>query len=411
MPKEPLRIAVVTETYPPEVNGVARTMGQMVEALHARGHCIELTRPAQSHDTDRGRRDAAGFTEHLVHGIPIPCYSELRMGAAWPRTLGERWRDRRPDVVHIVTEGPLGWAALLAARRAGIPVSSGFHTNFEAYSRHYGIGVLSGAVDGMLRSLHNRCDATIVPTAEMRRSLEARGYERLAVVGRGIDTALFCPERRSASLRNAWGCEADEPVVLHVGRLAPEKNLALFVRAALAVTQLRPRTRVVLVGDGPEAAALRAAHPGFVFAGTRRGEDLAAHYASADLFLFPSVTETFGNVTTEALASGLAVAAYDYAAAREHIVDGESGLLAPLGDAEAFVEAARTLVRSPQTVARLRRGAAVVGRRMGWGKVIDELERVLRGVAQSVPGHSAASPADLPKPETTLASGPYWYWF
>ena len=385
MASTPLRIAVVTETYPPEVNGVARTMGQMVEVLLARGHSVELTRPAQATESAAGRILSKGLTEYLVRGAPIPCYSELRMGFTRPRDLEWRWREMRPDVVHVVTEGPLGWAALIAARRAGIPVSSGFHTNFEAYSRHYGIGLFSGLVDGVLRGLHNRCDATIVPTAEMRRSLESRGYERLAVVGRGIDTGLFRPERRSAALRAAWGCEGDDPVVIHVGRLAPEKNLALFVRAALAVCQLRPRARVVLVGDGPDAAALRAAHPAFVFAGTRRGEDLAAHYASADLFLFPSVTETFGNVTTEALASGLAVAAYDYAAARQHIVDGESGLLAPLGDTEAFVDAARTLVRSPQTIARLRLNGAAVGRQLGWDAVIDELERVLSGVVR---GHA-----------------------
>jgi glycosyltransferase involved in cell wall biosynthesis len=373
-------------------------MGQMVEALLARGHSVELTRPAQGLESATSGAAARGFAEHLVSGVPIPCYSELRMGLAWPRDLEARWRDMRPDVVHLVTEGPLGWAGLIAARRAGIPISSGFHTNFEAYSRHYGIGIFSGLVDGALRGLHNRCDTTIVPTAEMRRSLEARGYERLAVVGRGIDTGLFRPERRSAALRAAWGCEGDDPVVIHVGRLAPEKNLDLFVKAALAVCQVRPRTRVVLVGDGPDAAALRAAHPSFVFAGTRRGKDLAEHYASADLFLFPSVTETFGNVTTEALASGLAVAAYDYAAARQHIVDGESGLLAPLGDAEAFVDAARTLARSPQTVARLRLNAAAVGRGLGWDAVIDDLERVLRTVVAGAPASC------FPKRETTLAS-------
>ncbi len=380
-----MRIAIVTETYPPEVNGVARTVGQIVAALLARGHSVELTRPAQRITGGPVSPAVCCLTENLVRGIPIPRYAELQMGFAPPAKLAARWKETRPDVVHVVTEGPLGWAAVIAARRLGIPLSSGFHTNFHAYSHHYGFGLFEGAVNGALRSLHNRCAATLVPTEEMRQALAARGFERLAVVGRGIDLDLFNPARRSAALRAAWGCESHQPVVIHVGRLAPEKNLRAFVEAALAVRQVQPGARVVLVGDGPDAASLRAAHPGFIFAGTRRGEDLAAHYASADLFLFPSVTETFGNVTTEALASGLAVAAYDYAAARQHIVDGESGLLAPFGDDGAFVAAARILARSPQTVARLKLGAAAVGRSLGWDRVIDELERVLAGVARSAP--------------------------
>lgn len=390
-----MRIAVVTETYPPEVNGVARTMGQVVESLLGRGHRVELTRPARR--TDRRADASAGerLTEHFVRGIPIPRYSELQMGLASPAALAARWRVTRPDVVHVVTEGPLGWAAVIAARRLQIPLSSGFHTNFHAYSRHYGIGLVSGVVNGALRALHNRCDATIVPTNETRDALAARGFERLAVVGRGVDLGLFNPRRRSTALRTQWGCAGDEPVALHVGRLAPEKNLRAFVGAALAVRKARPDARVVLVGDGPDAAALRAAHPGFIFAGTRRGADLAAHYASADLFLFPSETETFGNVTTEALASGLAVVAFDYAAAHQHIVDWESGLLVPLGDEEGFVAAACTLARSGQAVARLRRGAVQVASRLGWPRVIDELERVLAGVVAhsrwSLGGHARSA--------------------
>lgn len=390
---------MVTETYLPEVNGVARTLGQMVGALLTRGHGIELIRPGQPGDRSSPAPHTPRFREHLVRGAPIPRYDRLQMGLASPASLAQRWHASRPDVIHVATEGPLGWSAMIAARRLGIPLSSGFHTDFQAYSRHYGIGLLSGAVSSLLRAFHNRCDATIVPTEEMRRALCARGYERLAVVGRGIDATLFTPARRSRSLRAAWGCEGEEPVALHVGRLAPEKNLALFVKAARAVCQIRPKARVVLVGDGPEAAALRAANPDFVFAGTRMGQDLAAHYASADLFLFPSTTETFGNVTTEALASGLAVAAYDYAAAHEYIVDGESGLLATLGDPGSFLAAARILARSPQTVARLRLNAVAVGRRLGWDAVIDDLERVFQGVVGAEPtqraAHTHAAPIGL----------------
>lgn len=162
----PLHISVVTETFPPEVNGVARTIGMMVEALRERGHRLELIRPRQ------GRHDAAAsephFEEVLKAGLPIPSYRELRLGLPAKRALLARWRARRPDIVHVVTEGPLGWTAVAAARKLGVPVASDFHTNFHTYSRHYGFGKFSSVVRGYLRSLHNRADCTIVPTRELK---------------------------------------------------------------------------------------------------------------------------------------------------------------------------------------------------------------------------------------------------
>lgn len=386
-----LRIAIVTETYAPEINGVAHTMRHIVEALLRQGHRIELNRPRQSSDESvsaigaEASADAPmqqpNFDLRLMRGLPIPRYSELQLGFTCPGAFAAQWRKLRPDVVHIVTEGPLGWAALIAARRLGIPVSSGFHTNFHAYSQHYGVGIFAGMVDLTLRALHNRCAVTMVPTAQIRQSLHVRGYQRLAVVGRGIDTALFTPSRRSQALRDSWGATGDTPVAIYVGRLAAEKNLSLFVQAAHAVQSVNPRTRVVLVGDGPDAAALRQANPDFIFAGMLTGCDLAAHYASADLFLFPSVTETFGNVTMEALASGLAVVAYDYAAARRHIAHEKSGLLVSFGDAKAFVATAQklaeTLLEMPTVIGDMRQQARLAANSLSWSRIADDFSAVL----------------------------------
>ncbi len=389
--RAPLRIAVVTETYAPEINGVANTMRHMVETLLLQGHNVELTRPRQACDTQpigvlKSATDTGGnLSLRLVRGLSIPKYRELQFGLVTRGSLASGWRDVRPDVVHIVTEGPLGWAALFAARRLGIPVSSGFHTNFEAYSRHYGIGLFAGMVDASLRLFHNRCDATLVPIEQIRQALAGRGYERLAVVGRGIDTVRFNPERRSDALRTSWGCKADEPVAIYVGRLAPEKNLGLFIKAALAVREIDPRTRIVLVGDGPDAAALRTAHPDFVFAGMRRGDDLAAHYASADLFLFPSVTETFGNVTMEALASGLAVVAYDYAAARQHIAHHRNGLLVPFNNAAEFVATSQRLIKNAEQIVTLKQGARSAAENLSWGQIVHDLVAVLNSVVARRP--------------------------
>ena len=374
-----LRVAVVTETYPPEVNGVARTVGLMVGALLARGHEVQLVRPRQGGESDPSPDHA--LRERLVAGFAIPFYRHLQIGLASPSMLHREWSRRRPDLVHVVTEGPLGWAAVSAARRLAVPVCSDFHTNFHSYSRHYGFGVLSGVVARYLRSLHNRADCTLVPTAEMRANLEALAFERVTVVGRGVDTRLFNPVRRSERLRAAWGCSGSETVVLHVGRIAPEKNLGLFADAASGMQAVDPKVRVVLVGDGPQGPALRKRYPEFVFAGMRTGRDLAEHYASADVFLFPSVTETFGNVTLEAMASGLAVVAYDYAAAQQYLRHGVSGLLTPQGDAAEFIALAAQLARNRDMRSRFGLEARRAAEAASWDRAFDELERVLRNIA------------------------------
>jgi len=382
-----LRIAVVTETYPPEVNGVSLTIARFVEGLRARDHQIQLVRPRQARGEQAGSSD--GFQEVLTRGVAIPRYPDLRMGLPAKRALEELWTLRRPDVVHVVTEGPLGWSALRAALKLRIPVVSDFRTNFHAYSGHYGIGWLRKPILGYLRKFHNRTLCTMVPTEAMRAELAVTGFRRLRVVARGVDTALFDPARRSDALRASWGAGPGVPVLLHVGRLAPEKNLGTLLAAYAAVRARVPGARLVLVGDGPERHDIKARCPEAMFAGMRRGEDLAAHYASGDVFLFPSLTETYGNVTVEALASGLAVVAYDYAAAAARIRHGSNGLLVPLGDGEAFCVQAAALAGAPARVRELgvaaRRDALV----HDWERVVGQLEAVLE---------AAASAGDLLRP-------------
>jgi glycosyltransferase involved in cell wall biosynthesis len=321
------------------------------------------------------------------------------MGLPAKRALGKAWRTRRPDIVQVVTEGPLGGSAVSAARALGIPVVSEFHTNFHDYSRHYGLGLFSTLVARYLRRLHNRADCTLVPTAQMKSQLAAAGYRRLEVVGRGIDLEAFGPQRRSAALRRSWGAGEQDIVALSVGRLAPEKNLRLFVESCRAMQVVAPRLKVVLVGDGPDGAPLRAANRDFVFAGMRTGATLAEHYASADVFLFPSLTETFGNVTTEAMASRLAIVAFDYAAARQYLHHRASALLAPFGAEAPFVEAAQELAADPRLRDELREGAAAAARGLSWERVIDDLEATLVDlVARSRAARVATSPGAADRP-------------
>lgn len=337
--KHPLRLALVSETWPPEVNGVAMTLQRLADGLHRTGHHVEIIRPRQDRDP------AVPMAEEcLIRGMPIPGYPALRFGLPAYRRLLRRWRQRRPDVVHVATEGPLGLSALFAAEKAGIPVLSTFHTNFHAYSRHYGLGLFNSLILSYLRWFHNRTVLTLVPTKRLAEELQQTGFTRLAILPRGVDRTLFSPQRRSERLRTSWGASPTDLVCLYVGRLAPEKNLALLFATHAALATEKRGCRLVCIGDGPLRQSLRKRHPDCLFPGELRGEELAASYASADLFLFPSMTETFGNVVVEALASGLPVVAFDCAAANTLIRPGRNGALAPPGDAQAFMAAARSLI-------------------------------------------------------------------
>ncbi|MGQ0653388.1 MAG: glycosyltransferase family 4 protein [Betaproteobacteria bacterium] len=380
-----LRIAMVTETYPPEVNGVARTMKEMVEGLRARGHTIRLVRPRQS------ASDQPAVHEVLARGISIPRYPQLKMGLPAKQALVASWREFRPDLVHVATEGPLGWSALNAAEALGLPVASDFHTNFHTYSRHYGAAWLARPVAAYLRSFHNRCAYTMVPTRELADELAALGLRGLRVAGRGVHAQVFSPAKRSAELRSRWAASPDTPVVLCVSRFAPEKNFPLVVKAFQAMRAERADARLVLVGDGPMAAGLEKTNAGVVVAGRKDNGELSAHYASADIFLFPSTSETYGLVTLEAMASGLAIVAYRYAAAREHLRHGETALLPEVDDEAGFIGGARQLVEDLSYARALGAAARAQAERLSWSRAVDEFETVLFDALRGgKPAHAAA---------------------
>jgi glycosyltransferase involved in cell wall biosynthesis len=334
-----LQIDLVTETYPPDVNGVALTVHALETGLRRLGHDIGVIRPQRADEDELPGSRRPDPALMLVEGAPIPRYPGLRFGLPAGKRLRARWRASRPDAVYIATEGPLGWSALKACRQLQIPVATGFHTRFDDYVGRYGAGFLSPWVFSWLRRFHNRADATLVPTRELQDTLALQGFRHVQRLARAVDTAAFQPRFRDAALRDAWGASDDAPVVVHVGRIAAEKNLPLAVRAFRELQRYRPAARFVWVGDGPARADLQAANPDFVFSGVRRGDDLARHFASADVFCFPSLSETFGNVTLEAMASGIATVAFDYGAGREHLRDGVHGASVGFGDETAFVRA------------------------------------------------------------------------
>lgn len=349
-----MRYAIVTETYPPEVNGVALTVQGLELGLRARGHDVSVVRPRQADE-----RDGAPH-ELLVRGAPLPRYPGLRIGLPATARLLARWRATRPEAIYVATEGPLGWSALRAAKRLGIPVATGFHTRFDQYMRDYGVAFLAGVARGWMRRFHNGADATLVPTRELAEFLRHHHFSNVVRLPRAVDTGRFNPDCRDDALRAQWGAGRSTLVAIYVGRIAPEKNLELAVRAFRALQAQRPEARFVWVGDGPSRAKLQQDNPDFVFCGIQRGEDLARHFASGDLFLFPSRSETFGNVTLEAMASGVPLVAFDYGAAHEHLRDGVHGAAVASDDEAGFVTATARIAgdeRTRQAMARAVREA------------------------------------------------------
>ncbi len=374
-----MKIALVTETFPPEINGVAMTLSHLVEGLARRGHLVTVIRPRQT-ATDLPRSDGL-YHELLCPGVPIPGYPLLRAGLPVRGRLLKAWRTTRPDLVHIATEGPLGYAALSAAGKLGIPLTSTFHTNFHSYSRHYGFSFLTRPALAYLRYFHNRTRITLSPTAELNAELTRDGFHGMRLLSRGVNTEVFSPAHRDEALRHSWGAAPDDLVVVHVSRLAAEKNYPLLIDAFGRIRATHRGARFVIVGDGPLRTKLARAYPWIHFTGFLPRADLARHYASGDAFLYASTTETFGNVVTEAMASGLPVVAFDYAAPARYIRNLENGLTVPFDDRAAWLQACNTLANAPSLRSRLGEAARRTAEGISWTHVIDGFERDLHEVA------------------------------
>jgi glycosyltransferase involved in cell wall biosynthesis len=347
-----VRIGLVSDTYTPQVNGVTTIVRRIADTLWGAGHAVAVVAPRYP--------EANGppvAHELRVRSVPFPPYPAIRL--SWP--LGgdvARFFDRfQPDLIHVHTEGPLGFLARRYAVRHHTPLVTSLHTDFPRYARHYGAAPLAPLVWRWLRWFHTPAALVLTPGTAIRDELVSHGVAQAVVWGRGVDPRLFHPTHRDSAWRR-WLSGGDEAVVvLHVGRLAPEKNLETLVAAwRIACERLGARAAFVIAGEGPLERRVGDALPFARQLGFLPRERLAALYASADLCVLPSPTETCGLVALEAMASGLPVVGADAGGLRESVVAGETGLLVPPGDAAAFAAAIEALVTDPER--RLRLAAA-----------------------------------------------------
>ena len=289
-----MKISIVTDAWYPQMNGVVRTYEQTGERLRALGHDVRLITPD-------------GFWT-----VPCPTYPSIRLVTFPSATVSRMLQDYQPDAVHIATEGPLGYAAWRYCRKQGIAFTTSFHTRFPEYIRARAPIPIRWTY-AWLRRFHGAASRTLVPTPSQRQQLRSRGFEHLELWSRGVDTGLFKPRDKSF-------LDVPRPLSVYVGRVAVEKNIDAFLNCDI------PGTRMV-IGDGPELERLQKAHPEALFTGMRQGEDLARHLAAADVFVFPSRTDTFGIVMLEAMACGVPVAAYPVTGPKDVVRDGVTGAL------------------------------------------------------------------------------------
>lgn len=321
---QPIRLCIVTETFTPDVNGVARSLQQLLASLPAAQFTLQIVR------TGSVAVDTPAWPEVVCPSVRFPMYPDVRLGLPSASRLRAAWQSFKPDLVFVVTEGLLGYSAVRLANRLQIPVFSAFHTNFHSYSGYYGLPWINSLVISWLRRFHRQTRLTLVPSLETEHALTALGFTQVETLSHGVDCTLFHPAKRSEIVRRQWSDQADVPILLYVGRIAAEKNIPMLLSAYRRWQQRGGHARLVLVGDGPLRVTLERQNPDVIFAGVQTGEALAQHYASADAFVFPSVTETFGLVTLEAMASGLPVLAFDCAAAHQCVQDSRSGVLVPM---------------------------------------------------------------------------------
>ncbi len=373
-----MRIALITETFLPNVNGVVTTLCRMLEHLQRQGHEALLFAPEGAPESYAGTRVIP------LNGVPLPMYPELNFT---PPQFGitAHLRQFEPDLVHLVAPAVLGGIVPNVTHNLRLPLISSYHTDLIAYSEHYGLGFLKNVYTSYLRWIHNRSRITLCPSMTTLNALRSQGFRRLKVWGRGVDTARFHPSNRSLAWRESIGASPDDTVLLYVGRLGKEKRLDLLEQAIQGMHE-QP-VRLVLVGDGPSRVELQQRTEGLpvAFTGYLKGQELATAYASSDVFVFPSDTETFGQVVQEAMASGLPIVAARGGGTIDLVQEGVTGQMFAPGIASDLRAQLLPLIGNPDT----RRAMGVAGRmaaeRRSWHSVLEELLHHYRHMLRRTP--------------------------
>ncbi len=359
-----MRLAIVTESFLPRTDGIVRTILELLRYMRAHDHEALVFAAGPGPDA------YLDYPVIRVGGPRFPLYPSLTVAPFCP-TMRRKLRAWNADVVHLAGPFVLGAQVRRVGQSLGIPLAAHYQTNIERYARHFHLSPLAGLARARLIGLHNRCQVNYAPTSSEAETLRAQGMRRVRVSGRGVDAALFHPGRRSDQVRRALLGPGERTILLYVGRLSAEKNIEHLAPTLAEI----PGARLVLVGDGPRRPALEERFRGLpaTFLGERHGEELATLYASADIFTFPSQSETFGQVVQEAMASGLAILAFGAGGVADLLRHEEEGLLCSPTYPDQWPVFAQALAGSPALRARLGERARCAVQDRTWDAVFDTL--------------------------------------
>ena len=371
-----LRVAIFSGNYNYVRDGANQALNRLVDYMLRQGAAVRVYSPTTRTPAFEPKGDLVS-----VPSLPIPGRSEYRIGVALPPRVRRDLKAFRPNIFHVASPEITGHRAVSLARRWDLPVVASVHTRFETYPRYYGWAFSEPLVLAILRRFYRRCDAIFAPSDSMAQLLrDQRMNYDVGIWTRGIDREIFNPGQRDMAWRRSLGIADDMPVIGFVGRLVMEKGLDVFSETIDRLARRQIRHQVLAIGDGPAREWFEQRLPNAIFTGFQHGADLGRSVASTDILFNPSVTETFGNVTLEALASGVPVVAYDYGAAREHVADGVHGRLVRLGDADAFVGAAAELGADPARRETMRRAARSAVAQLSPATVAHDLAALLAGL-------------------------------
>ncbi|MBD0379847.1 glycosyltransferase family 4 protein [Paenibacillus sedimenti] len=367
-----MRVALFTDTFLPDVNGVAKTLGRWTRFLESKGAECKVFAPTSMTESDHDP-----FRVERFYSIPFLLYPECRLAIPNPLHIRKSLHAFEPTIIHCATPFNLGLFGLYYARKHGTPFVASYHTHFDQYLSHYKIPWVEPTLWKYMQWFHQSCRKVYVPSVSTRQHLEAKGLRNLEIWSRGVDAERFHPDVNRQQVLASYGVDASKFIMLYVGRLAPEKSVEVAIETFEALPEeIRSNAHLIIAGDGPSAASLREWYgekadmtfPGFV-----QGKALAELYAAADLFIFPSATETFGNVVLESMAAGTAVIGAAAGGVNDTIEHEVTGLLCPPGDVSAFVGAVRRLYGSYETRRSIAKSGRAYALRQSWEQIFNKL--------------------------------------
>lgn len=369
-----MKLAVFSDTFFPQINGVSRVLGKYLDYMDEKGVEYTLLVPEKEEQLYNGTIIGLG-------GVKFPLYPEVKIALPRYARMKKSLERLQPDLVHLATPFSMGLAGMKYAKAHNIPIIASYHTNFDQYLSYYHLPLLTRPVNRYMKWFHSFSQINFCPSQETLQQLQGLGIRNLEICPNGVDKETFSPEFRNNHIRELLSIDEKTPVLLYVGRIAPEKGLNVLMKAVKILNQSHTPFKLVLVGDGPARERLAGARiDNVVFLGYKSGRELQEIYASSDIFVFPSTTETFGNVVLEAMCSGLPVVAARAGGVKDNVIDMYNGITFPPNDPVEMARSIQVLIKDRELCSHMAVNATAYALTKTWDEIFDRFFARLQGL-------------------------------